>query len=255
MICTKIVAISLLALPALAQNQELPSAISAPTPAKSTEKGTDSAPGDAPIQDQTVPENDRLFWTLPNYLTIENAKHVPPLTAGQKFKLVTKDTFDPVVYPFIGFVAAIGQAANSEPAFGQGDVGYAKRYVSAFADNAIGNYMTGAALPSLLRQDPRYYQLGHGGFLHRVAYTLSRTFVTRTDSGNTQFNYSEIAGNAIAAGISNAYHPAQDRTAVSNIGVWWTQIGWDAAANLCKEFWPDIHRKFQKTKSALNTVQ
>jgi hypothetical protein len=144
--------------------------------------------------------------------------------------------------------AGISQAANSEPGYGQGASGYAKRYGSAFGENAIGNYMTGAIPPSLLRQDPRYYQLGQGGFFHRVGYTLSRTFVTRTDSGREQFNYSEIAGNAIAAGISNAYHPVQDRTAVGNITVWWTQIGWDTTANLVKEFWPDIHRKYQKKK-------
>jgi len=244
MMWTKIVAISLLALPGLAQ-QPPPSADSAlQAPTKSVEKADE----DAQLPDHINPQNDRLFWTLPNYLTVENAKQVSPLTTGQKFKLVTKDTFDPVVYPFISFVAAIGQATNSEPSFGQGSSGYAKRYGTAFADNAIGNYMTEATLPSLLRQDPRYYQLGQGSFFRRVGYTLSRTFVTRADSGRPQFNYSEIGGNAIAAGISNAYHPMQDRTVVNTIGVWWTQIGWDTAANLAKEFWPDIHRKFQKRK-------
>lgn len=244
-----ILAISSLALPALAQQQQPSSAdpISS-APAKSVDKSKYDSESDKQVQDQNIPENDRLFWTLPNYLTVENAKHVPPITVGQKFVLVTKDTFDPVVYPYIGFVAAISQAANSEPGYGQGASGYAKRYGSAFADNAVGNYMTGAIFPSLLQQDPRYYQLGEGGFFHRVGYTLTRTFVTRTDSGRAQFNYSEIAGNAVAAGISNAYHPVQDRTAVGSIDVWWTQIGWDTAANLAKEFWPDIHRKFQRKK-------
>jgi hypothetical protein len=239
----------LLAFPALAQEQPQPSANSAsqtlPNP---TEKARDTADVDNPIQDQTSPQNDRLFWTLPNYLTIENERNVPPATVGQKFMLVTKDTFDPVIYPYIGFLAAISQASNSEAGYGQGDWGYAKRYGSSFADNGIGNYMTEAILPSLLHQDPRYYQLGQGGFFHRVGYTLSRIFVTRGDSGKAQFNFSEIAGNAIAAGISNTYHPAQDRTAVNTIGVWWTQIGWDATADLFKEFWPDIRGKLRRSK-------
>ena len=102
MMWTKIVAISLLALPALAQQQQPSSADSASqAPAKSAEESKDNAQSDKPVQDQNSPENDRLFWTLPNYLTIENAKHVPPVTVGQKFKLVTKDTFDPVVYPYV----------------------------------------------------------------------------------------------------------------------------------------------------------
>ncbi len=32
--------------------------------------------------------NDRLFFALPNFLTIQNAGQVPPLTSGQKFKVV-----------------------------------------------------------------------------------------------------------------------------------------------------------------------
>jgi hypothetical protein len=48
-----------------------------------------------------------------------------------------------------------------------------------------------------------------------------------------------------AAAISNAYHPAP-RTLGNNISIWWTQIGWDAAAYELKEFWPDIHRRIHK---------
>ena len=193
--------------------------------------------------------NDRLFWTLPNFLTVENSGEIPPLTSGQKFKVVARSSFDPVEYPYIAFLAGISQADNSEPGFGQGAAGYGKRFGAAFADNTIGNFMTGAVLPSLLRQDPRYYQLGKGGFWHRTAYSVSRIFVTRGDSGHRQFNYSEIAGNAIAGGISNAYHPAGDRTVSNTMSVWWTQIGWDAVANVAKEFWPDIRRKASKKKS------
>ncbi|MFZ0636107.1 MAG: hypothetical protein WAM08_11350, partial [Candidatus Acidiferrales bacterium] len=122
--------------------------------------------------------NDRLFWTLPNFLTVENAGQVPPLTAGQKFKVVARSSFDYVEYPWYGFLAGLSQAENSEPGYGQGAQGYAERYGAAFADGTIENFMVGAVVPSLIHQDPRYFQLGKGGFWHRAGYAVSRIFIT-----------------------------------------------------------------------------
>lgn len=183
---------------------------------------------------------------MPNFLTVENAHEIPPLTNKEKFKVVLRTSFDPVEYPYVGFLSGISQATDSEPGYGQGATGYAKRYGSAFADNTIENFMTGAILPSLFHQDPRYYQLGHRTFKHRLGYAISRIFVTRSDSGNTVFNASEVVGGAIAAGIANTYHPAGDRTVANTMSVWWTEVGWDTVAIGVKEFWPDIRRKVKK---------
>jgi hypothetical protein len=197
--------------------------------------------------DSTAPKNDRIFWALPNLLTVEKGSQPPPLTVGQKFKLVGQGTFDPVEFAFIGVVASVNQASNTNPTYGQGLIGYSKRYGTAFADNAIGNFMTGAVYPALLHQDPRYYQEGKGSFFRRALYAGTRVFVTRSDSGKTEFNFSELLGNGTAAAISNAYHPGP-RTLDSNVEVCWTQIGWDAFAYELKEFWPDIHHLLRRSK-------
>jgi hypothetical protein len=198
---------------------------------------------------QSGTSNDRLFWTLPNFLTVENAVHVAPLTSKGKFKVVLRTSFDFVEYPYIGFLAGISQAANSEPGYGQGAAGYWKRYGASFADNTDENFWTAAILPSLFHQDPRYYQLGKGGFLRRIGYAVSRQFITRSDSQHREFNFSEIAGSAIAASISNAYHPTGDRTFANTMSVWWTQVGWDTVASVVREFWPDIRRKVSRHKA------
>ncbi len=166
---------------------------------------------------------------------------MPPLTPGGKFKLVVRDTFDPVIFAFIGLEAGINQASNSDPTFRQGFKGYSKRYGLAFADDAIGNIMTSALFPIALHHDPRFYQMGSGSFLHRFWYAGTRVLITRSDTGTVQFNYSEILGNALAAGISNAYHPGP-RTLGSNVNIWATQTAWDAVSYEMKEFWPDLHR-------------
>lgn len=199
-------------------------------------------------QEETGTSDDRLFYTLPNFLTVET-ENVPRLTAGQKFKVVTRSSFDYVEIPWYAFLAGVSQAENSEPGYGQGAQGYGKRFGTAFADGTIENFFAGAILPSVLHQDPRYYQLGKGGFWRRTGYAVSRIFVTRTDSRNAQFNYSEVVGSAAAAAISTySYHPSGDRTLANTTSVWGSQVGYDAIAIVVKEFWPDIRRKLEKKK-------
>jgi hypothetical protein len=104
--------------------------------------------------------NDRIFYALPNFLTLENADHVPPLSVGEKFKVTARSSFDPVTFVWHGLQAGISQANNSEPAYGQGAEGYAKRFAQNFADGTIENFTTQAIFPSILHQDPRYFQSG-----------------------------------------------------------------------------------------------
>lgn len=209
--------------------------------------------------------NDRLFYTLPNFLSLETTSKLPALTAKQKYAVVARGTFDYVQYPWWAFLSAISQAENSEPGFGQGWGAYGKRFGTAAADGTIENFTTGAVLPSLLHQDPRFYQSSEGGLTRRSWYAVSRIFVTRGDSGRTQFNYSEIVGSALSASISTfSYHPRStyistptnphqfvpsDRTLANAANVWGSQIGYDTITIVVKEFWPDIHRALSKKHS------
>ncbi len=244
------IATPLMALPALAQQEQT----SAQQPPASQPQ---SKPGEAGKNDktkdqadQTGTSKDRLFFTLPNFLTVENAGQIPPLTTGQKFKVVARSSFDYVEFPWYGFLAGISQAENSEPGYGQGAAGYGKRYGAAFADGTIENFWTSAIFPSMLHQDPRFFQLGKGGFWHRTGYAISRILVTRSDSGTSQFNASEIVGSAIAAGISTySYHPHADKTLSNSLSVWGSQIGYDTITIVVKEFWPDIRRKISRKKT------
>lgn len=206
-------------------------------------KTPDDAIGKSKLEKETGTVNDRIFEVLPNYGTVETSKTLPPLTTGQKFRIATASVFDWAAYPFNGALAAIAQAKNDPASWGQGWDAYGKRYGESFADNSIGTYMTVAVFPSLLHEDPRYYQLGKGSFAHRAYHGINRLFVTRTDSGHDRFNVSESLGNAVAAGLSNIYHPAEDRTVGRNISTFGFLILYDGLSNELKEFWPDIRRK------------
>lgn len=232
-----------------AQNQPVPILPPATPQIQPSTPQNETKPSKNPDTDQSkpnpksqAPQNDRIFFALPNYLTVEQASKLPPLTTKQKFKAVAEGCFDPVEVVFIGIEAGIGQYDNTNPTYGQGFVGYSKRLGTAYTDAIVGNFGTGAIFPSLLHQDPRYYQRGKGNFFYRFGYAAMRVVVTRSDSsGKHQFNFSEFLGNGMAAGIANAYHP-EPHTLASNADVCGTQIVMDAAGYELKEFWPDIHR-------------
>jgi hypothetical protein len=203
---------------------------------------TSPPPGTPKIENGT--SNDRLLFALPNFQSVEDVGKLPPLTEGQKYKLVVRSAFDPVQYPWYAMLAGIGQATNSESSYGQGAEGYGKRYGLVFADGIMENFMVGAILPSALHQDPRFYQTSKGSFMHRLGYAMSRVVVTRSDSGKEQFNYSEILGSSMTAVFGGyTYHPRQDHNIGNVATVWVTQLSYDTLSYVTREFWPDIRRK------------
>src|SRR5690349_13340223 len=241
--------------PALAQQPDLqqpPTPAPKTDPPPSTDKNDkDKKEGEQPgatvgkskLEKETGTVNDRIFEVIPNYGTVENANALPPLSTSQKFRIATASVFDWGAYPFNGTLSAIAQARNDPKEWGQGWDAYGKRFGASFADNSIGTYMTTAIFPSFLHEDPRYYQLGRGRFVHRAYHGINRLFVIRTDSGHDRFNFSESIGNATAAAISNIYHVPEDRTASRNATTFVFLILYDGLDNELKEFWPDIRRK------------
>jgi hypothetical protein len=205
----------------------------------------DTPPSPPPIQPgQTEPPapDKRIFGVLPNYRTANESAVYTPITAKRKFTIAAKDSFD---YPLLGlsaFIAGYGQLDNSHPEFGQGFAGYGRRVGTAYADQAIGNMMTEGIFPSMLHEDPRYFRRGYGSKWSRTFYAATRVFVTKTDSGGTRFNFSEVLGNAAGTAISNAYYP-DSRDVDDNVEKLASQIGIDAVSQVLKEFWPDIKHK------------
>jgi hypothetical protein len=223
--------------------------LTVPAAAQQAEPPHDSCAGDdAPKAADGPPavSNDRLLWALPNFLTVEESVQVPALTARQKFHETIRSSFDYVDYGWYAFVAGLNQADHADPGYGSGASGYAKRYAAAFTDGTMENLMTSAVFPSVLRQDPRYYQLGKGGTWQRTWYSITRTVVTRSDTGHAQFNFSEILGGGVAAGLSNTYRSPRDRGLANTMSAWWTLVAYDTAQTVLREFWPDVRRKFSK---------
>ena len=173
-------------------------------------------------------EKQRVFGFIPNfYVTYD--PHPVSLTSKQKFELAWKTTVDPVTFAIIGGIAGVQQAENAFSGYGQGAQGY--------ADVVTGTFLGSAILPSLLKQDPRYFYKGTGSTRSRSLYAIANSVICKGDNGRWQANYSNILGNLAAGGISNLYYPAQNRNGAAltfeNAAI---GIGATAAANLVEEF-------------------
>ena len=182
-----------------------------------------------------VAEKQRLLGVIPDFYT-SYIWDAAPLNARQKFDLATHTVIDPIGFAAVGIVAGSQQASNAYGQYGQGAQGYAKRYGADYADVFIGRMLSSAVLPSILHQDPRYFYKGSGTRRERAVYALSRVIVTRGDDGRSEFNYSRILGDFAAGGISNAYHPSNDRGIGLTISNGFIDLGGNAADNLLREF-------------------
>lgn len=197
-------------------------------------------------------EHQRVMGVMATFNTTSNQDALP-LSPGQKYQLFFKSATDPWPFLLAGFASGVDQAENSFPEYGQGMEGYAKRYGASYTDYFTGNFFGNAVLPSLLHEDPRYFQKGTGAFTRRALWAATSTIWCKRDDGTWGPNYGNVIGNLMGSAVSNLYYPAADRTVGGTIerGVTVSAEGIVGAEII--EFWPDIvrhHKRKQAKKLA-----
>ena len=180
-------------------------------------------------------EKQRVLGFVPNFY-VSYLADAAPLTTKQKFELAWRTTIDPVTFAITGVQAGVQQARNDYTAYGQGVEGYAKRFGAAYADGATGAFIGGAILPSLFRQDPRYFYKGTGSTGSRILYAISRSVIAKGDNQRWQPNYSAILGSIASGAISNLYYPDKDRGTALVFENALIGTGENAVVNLFQEF-------------------
>jgi hypothetical protein len=209
-----------------------------PVPSPTPENGGQA---DREKELQRKEQSQRILGVVPQFgVTRQDAK---PLTMGQKFHLFARSSFDPFQYAAAGLQAGLGQATNEFPGYGQGAVGYGKRYGASLADQVSSNFFANFFYPTLLKEDPRYFRLGEGSIGHRIGYSLAQEFVTHTDKGTRRFNFSNALGAFTSGGLSNVYYPETDRGFGLTMSRSAISLLYGSAGGLVDEFWPDINRK------------
>ena len=155
-------------------------------------------------------EQQRVLGFIPNFY-VSYVPNAAPLSAKQKFQLAWKSSVDPITFLGVGALAGVEQATDDFKGYGQGAQGYAKRFGAGYGDVFIGTFLDSAILPSLFRQDPRYFYQGTGTTRSRLLHALSNAVIRKGDKGRWQPNYSAIIGSFATSAISYTYYPAADR--------------------------------------------
>jgi Carboxypeptidase regulatory-like domain len=187
-----------------------------------------------------VQEKQRIVGFFPNYY-VSYVPNAEPLTSRQKFKLAGRLMVDPATIIITGATAGIQQASDDYAGYGQGAQGYAKRLGANYLDNATDTFIGGAILPSLFKQDPRYFYKGTGTARSRVLYAIATVFICKGDNMHWQPNYSGILGGLASGGLSNLYYPKEDRGLSLTFNNAAIGMGTAAAINILQEF---VIRKF-----------
>jgi len=181
-------------------------------------------------------EHQRVLGIVPNYY-VSYIGEAAPLTPKRKFELALKATTDPVTVAAVAAVAGVDQATNRFSGYGQGGQAYAKRFGASYTNFASGLWIGGAVLPSILKQDPRYFYKGTGTKRSRFLYAVSRPFICKGDNQRWQPNYSSVFGDLAAGALSNLYIPERDRHGAAltfeNAGI---ALGTSAVINVLQEF-------------------
>jgi hypothetical protein len=187
-------------------------------------------------------QTKRILGIIPNFRAVSANQKLPPESVKDKFVGATQDSFDYSSIFFPAIIAVYNMDQRTTPEFHEGAAGFARYFWHSAVDQTSENYFVEFIFPTITREDPRYYTLGHGGFLKRTGYALSRAVMTRSDSGTEVFNLSEVVGAGAAAGVSNLYYPSASRSLSSTGAEWATDVGVDAGVFWFREFWPDINR-------------
>jgi hypothetical protein len=192
--------------------------------------------------------HQRVWAVVATFNTTANQKAVP-LSPGQKFQLFFKSASDPWPFLLASVLAGVSQAENALPEYGQGVQGYGKRFGASYGDYFIGNLLGNAVLASVLREDPRYYQMGHGSYLRRALWASSGTVWCKRDNGTWGPNYANVVGNLSGAAIANVYYPQSERTVGATIGRGFSVTAQGIIGSEVIEFWPDIVRHHQRKQA------
>jgi hypothetical protein len=228
---------------------------SSPQPENTFPVTSQASPSEAPKpaiidpNQQTLHQTPRIMGVLPNFTAVDSNTQLPRLATREKFVVAMHDSVDYSSFLLVAGLAGKGLYSNAIPSLGHGAAGFGRYYWREFADQVSGTFFTEAIFPTLTHEDPRYYTLGKDGFFKRATYAITRTVITKNDRGANEFNLSELGGNASEAALSNFYYPSSERGFSNTAKNFATQTVITAAANVLKEFWPDIRTNLFRMKN------
>jgi len=182
--------------------------------------------------------------------SITSVVALPPPSVQEKWNFFIEETVTPFTLVAASLDATASQLTRSAPLYGKhfgSRWAFAKRFGATVGDDTSQNFFADFLLASAFHEDTRYIRKGAvKGVWPRIGYAISRAVVTRTDAGAPTFNFANVAGCAMSAGLSNAYYPPVSRTLSDSLTNWGTNVAGAGLTNLAPEFGPDVARFFKR---------
>lgn len=215
-------------------------ALDADQPYAPQASSTSQMPGD---QSQKMQRFGFFFYPTPGkYSTvIQPGMAFQPFSPGEKLLYSVRESVVPSELAIVVIDAGWNHAVDGNPKYGTDSGAFAARIGAVALREATTHVISDGIYASLFHQDERYFRKGPGTkFKSRAKYVLLSILLTRSDSGNTQFDTSGLLGRATGSALTMAYYPkvsANGRVAAESFG--WALAG-ELGANTYLEFWPDI---------------
>ncbi len=183
----------------------------------------------------------RILGFMPNFRSVSSGATPPPPSWKNNFKVATQQSFDYSSFIFLGITSLSAEGINSHPVLGKGVDGFWAYTWRGFLDKTDGTYLGAGLMPSLLREDTRYYALGNERSIPiRILYVMSRQVVARTYSGHSTPNIAGLSAKVLTQIVSRTYYPP----GATSFGVLATKFGYatmrDISFTAVREFYPDI---------------
>ena len=221
-----------------AQDNQPPASTGAPASSPSTQSSTAKTNED---QQMKIEQSQRMV-VVPMF-SVTSRPDARPLTGREKFHLWAKAEFDPFQGAALALQAGLSQWQDEFPEYGQGAVGYGKRFGASFADSTTSGFFSDVIYPVLLKQDPRFFRMGQGGFRKRFAHSVTQAWYCHTDHGTRQPNFSNFLGAMTSGAISNIYYPPSDRGFALTMSRSAISLAYGSAGGVFSEFGPDLQAK------------
>ena len=170
------------------------------------------------------------------------------LTLGERFRIYRHSIMnhDSALGPAFG--AALGQANNEPPEWGQGASGYGKRIASGYGRLVI-NRTIRFGVAALDHEDPRFTHSNEAGYWRRFRYASVHYVMARSDDGGLMPAYSRFAGAYGAAFVANVWYPESRANTSHALMRGSTALAAGYAWNVFREFWPDIKKAIHHPKA------
>ncbi len=176
----------------------------------------------------------------PTDIVVRAGDVAPRQTPRDKLVGSLRDSVSP--YSLFGELisGSYAQLRNGTPNYGDDASAFPQRFGAAVARGTSQKLFNEGALAAILREDPRYYQLGKGhSILKRVAYAGTRPLITRTDSGKSTPNFALLGGYLGAAALTKVYYPPLNQGFDQTLQTYGGSIGGAALGSVVTEFLSD----------------